>query len=177
LRQAGGESNQHPGALTLAPKRSEHAVAATFLFGRQRGVILLTQVPTSNGLVALVIASVIISLGLAPVFGLTSELIVGSAPPERAGAASGISETGAELGGALGLALLGSIGVAIEIGRRHEVLAVPARLQWRDRVELGQRDRRQARQRDDDGERAHRTPSAIGVTVRAGRSARSSAKP
>ena len=64
----------------------------------------------------LVIASVIISLGLAPVFGLTTELIVGSAPPERAGAASGISETGAELGGALGLALLGSIGVAIYRG-------------------------------------------------------------
>ena len=62
------------------------------------------------------IASVVISLGLAPVFGLTTELIVGSAPPERAGAASGISETGAELGGALGLALLGSIGVAIYRG-------------------------------------------------------------
>jgi DHA2 family multidrug resistance protein-like MFS transporter len=77
------------------------------------GLFLLTQVPTSDGLVPLVIASVIISLGLAPVFGLTTELIVGSAPPERAGAASGISETGAELGGALGLALLGSIGVAI----------------------------------------------------------------
>jgi MFS transporter, DHA2 family, multidrug resistance protein len=77
------------------------------------GLVLLTQVGTSNGLALLVIASVIISLGLAPVFGLTTELIVGSAPPERAGAASGISETGAELGGALGLALLGSIGVAI----------------------------------------------------------------
>ena len=75
--------------------------------------MLLTQVPTSNGVPLLVIASVIISLGLAPVFGLTTELIVGSAPPERSGAASGISETGAELGGALGLALLGSIGVAI----------------------------------------------------------------
>jgi MFS transporter, DHA2 family, multidrug resistance protein len=77
------------------------------------GLILLTQVPTSDGLLPLVTASVIISLGLAPVFGLTTELIVGSAPPERAGAASGISETGAELGGALGLALLGSIGVSI----------------------------------------------------------------
>jgi MFS transporter, DHA2 family, multidrug resistance protein len=80
------------------------------------GLIVLTQVPTTDGLVPLVIASVIISLGLAPVFGLTTELIVGSAPPERAGAASGISETGAELGGALGLALLGSIGAAIYRG-------------------------------------------------------------
>jgi DHA2 family multidrug resistance protein-like MFS transporter len=47
------------------------------------------------------------------VFTATTDLIVGSAPPERAGAASGISETGSELGGALGIAILGSIGVAI----------------------------------------------------------------
>ena len=39
--------------------------------------------------------------------------MIGSAPPERAGAASAISETGAELGGALGIAVLGSIGTAI----------------------------------------------------------------
>ena len=77
------------------------------------GLAVLTQVGGSNGLAAVVAASVIISLGLAPVFGLTTELIVGSAPPERAGAASGISETGAELGGALGISILGSIGVAI----------------------------------------------------------------
>jgi DHA2 family multidrug resistance protein-like MFS transporter len=77
------------------------------------GLVLLTLVPTENGLFPIVVASVIVSLGIAPVFGLTTELIVGSAPPERSGAASGISETGAELGGALGLALLGSIGVAI----------------------------------------------------------------
>lgn len=63
-----------------------------------------------------------ISLGLAPVFGLTTELIVGSAPPERAGAASGISETGAELGGALGIATLGSIGVVTYRGDLAERL-------------------------------------------------------
>src|SRR2546422_775736 len=42
-----------------------------------------------------------------------SDLIVGSAPVERAGAASAISETSSELGGALGIAVLGSIGVAV----------------------------------------------------------------
>ncbi|HZA21148.1 MAG TPA: MFS transporter, partial [Dehalococcoidia bacterium] len=77
------------------------------------GLALLTQVGGTNGLATVVAASVIISLALAPVFSLTTELIVGSAPPERAGAASGISETAAELGGALGIAVLGSIGVAI----------------------------------------------------------------
>jgi DHA2 family multidrug resistance protein-like MFS transporter len=90
------------------------------------GLAVLTQVGTSGDLVALVAASVIISLGLAPVFGLTTEMIVGSAPPERAGAASGISETGAELGGALGIAILGSIGVAIYRGNLADLpAAVP----------------------------------------------------
>ena len=39
--------------------------------------------------------------------------IIGAAPPERAGAASAISETCSEFGGALGIAILGSIGTAI----------------------------------------------------------------
>ncbi len=74
---------------------------------------MLTQLSPSNGLAVVVPASLVISLALAPVFNLTTELIVGSAPPEKAGAASGISETGAELGGAMGLAVLGSIGTAL----------------------------------------------------------------
>jgi DHA2 family multidrug resistance protein-like MFS transporter len=80
------------------------------------GLLILTQVGVTGGLLPLIASSVVISLGFGPVFGLTTELIVGSAPPERAGAASGISETGAELGGALGIAILGSIGVAIYRG-------------------------------------------------------------
>jgi MFS transporter, DHA2 family, multidrug resistance protein len=77
------------------------------------GLGLLTQVGVTSGLVPLITGSVIISLGLAPVFGVTTELIVGAAPPEQAGAASGISETASELGGALGIAILGSVGLAI----------------------------------------------------------------
>ncbi|MEJ7628968.1 MAG: MFS transporter [Nocardioidaceae bacterium] len=77
------------------------------------GLLLLSRVGTTDGLHMLVVASVVIAAGMGPVFGLTTELIVGSAPPERAGAASGISETGAELGGALGIAVLGSVGLAL----------------------------------------------------------------
>jgi DHA2 family multidrug resistance protein-like MFS transporter len=59
---------------------------------------------------------------------LATELAVGSAPPERAGAASGISETSAELGGALGIAILGSIGTAIYRSEMAEALpaGIPA---------------------------------------------------
>jgi MFS transporter, DHA2 family, multidrug resistance protein len=92
------------------------------------GLGVLTQVGGSSGLAAVVIGSIIISLGLAPVFSLTTDLIVGSAPPERAGAASGISETASELGGALGISVLGSIGVALYRARLGEALpaGVPA---------------------------------------------------
>lgn len=52
-------------------------------------------------------------MGISPVVILATDLIVGSAPVERAGAASAISETSSELGGALGIAIFGSIGTAI----------------------------------------------------------------
>lgn len=46
-------------------------------------------------------------------FTVATDTAVGTAPPERAGAASAISETSTELGGALGIAVLGSLGTAI----------------------------------------------------------------
>jgi DHA2 family multidrug resistance protein-like MFS transporter len=70
----------------------------------------------SADLILIAVASVIISLGLSPVITMATELIVSSAPQEKAGAASGISETSGELGGALGIALLGSLGTAIYRG-------------------------------------------------------------
>jgi DHA2 family multidrug resistance protein-like MFS transporter len=77
------------------------------------GFALLTQVDGRSGLVILVSGTVVFSLGLAPVFTLTNDTVIGTAPPERAGAASAISETSSELGGALGIAILGSIGAAL----------------------------------------------------------------
>jgi DHA2 family multidrug resistance protein-like MFS transporter len=77
------------------------------------GVALLTQVGAGDGPGLLVAGIVILSLGLAPLFTLAADLAIGSAPPERAGAASGISETSSELGGALGLAILGTVGTAV----------------------------------------------------------------
>jgi DHA2 family multidrug resistance protein-like MFS transporter len=68
------------------------------------------------GVGALVMSSVLYSLGMSPVFTLSTDIIVGSAPPERAGAAAALSETSSELGGALGIAVLGSIATAIYRG-------------------------------------------------------------
>lgn len=94
--------------------RPAYVMAAGFVIAGV-GMAILASITASspNGLALVVIASTVISIGLGPVFGLTTELIVGSAPPERAGAATGMSETGSEVGGALGLSILGTIGLAI----------------------------------------------------------------
>jgi DHA2 family multidrug resistance protein-like MFS transporter len=88
------------------------------------GFAVLTRMDKGPALTLLVIGSVIYSLGISPVVILATDLIVGSAPIERAGAASAISETSSELGGALGIAVLGSIGAAVYRGAMAG--AVPA---------------------------------------------------
>nr|WP_308282771.1 hypothetical protein [Pseudonocardia nigra] len=73
---------------------------------------LLTQAG-SEGLAVVVAGLTLFFLGGAPLLVLGTDLVVASAPPQRAGAASALSETAQEFGGALGLALLGSVAAAI----------------------------------------------------------------
>jgi MFS transporter, DHA2 family, multidrug resistance protein len=100
-----------------------YLMGAGFLVGAA-GFAMLTQVHRTSGVEVVILGSVIYSIGIAPVVILATDLIVGSAPVERAGAASAISETSSELGGALGIAVLGSIGTAVY--RRAMWDAVPA---------------------------------------------------
>ena len=87
------------------------------------GYFLLAALGTSTERLWLfALGTLTLSLGASPLFTLTNDIIIGSAPPERAGAASGISETCAELGGALGIAIFGSIGVAVYRGMLADVL-------------------------------------------------------
>ena len=90
------------------------------------GFAVFTQVDGTTGFATFAIASAIFSLGFAPLFTLTTDLVVGSAPPERAGAAAAISETSSEFGGAVGIAVFGSIGVAVY--RSMLAGAIPAAL-------------------------------------------------
>jgi DHA2 family multidrug resistance protein-like MFS transporter len=101
----------------LAPAVAERVRKGFVLAGSMAvaaaGLALLTLVSDGSGLAVLVAGSLVMGLGAGAIGTVATDLIVGTAPPERAGAASGISETGAELGGALGIALLGSIGTAV----------------------------------------------------------------
>jgi DHA2 family multidrug resistance protein-like MFS transporter len=78
------------------------------------GYAVLTQVgATEDDLWILVVGFLLFCSGLAPMGTLTTDLVMSDVPPERAGAASGISETSFEFGAALGVAVLGSIVSAV----------------------------------------------------------------
>jgi MFS transporter, DHA2 family, multidrug resistance protein len=100
----------------LAPRLAQRLapVAAAMGFG------LLTLVEGSRGLTMVIGGTVLMGLGLAPVFTIGNDMIISTAPPERAGAASAIAETASEFCGAFGIAVFGSIGVALY---RHSLAA------------------------------------------------------
>jgi DHA2 family multidrug resistance protein-like MFS transporter len=77
------------------------------------GFLLLSQVTNGTSTVIAVTGLAATSLGIAPILVLGTDLVLGSAPPHMAGSASSLSETSSELGIALGVAVLGSIGTAI----------------------------------------------------------------
>jgi MFS transporter, DHA2 family, multidrug resistance protein len=80
------------------------------------GLIVLAQLKEGSSLALLVTGTSLLGLGVGPVGTLGTDIVVDAAPPERAGAASALSETATELGGALGIAVLGSIGTAVYRG-------------------------------------------------------------
>jgi DHA2 family multidrug resistance protein-like MFS transporter len=81
------------------------------------GFILLALVDDVAAPLAMLVAgSIVFSVGLTPVVTLTTDIVLTAAPPERAGAASALSETSSEFGGALGIAVMGSIVTAIYRG-------------------------------------------------------------
>lgn len=77
------------------------------------GMFILSRLDGSSDMTLVVLGQVIMSLGFGPTVILGLDMIVGAAPPERAGAASAISETSQEFGFAVGVAILGSIGAAV----------------------------------------------------------------
>lgn len=80
------------------------------------GYLMLTQVDSAGGLPLLIAGFIVLYPAVNPAMALTTDLVVGSVPPQKAGAASGLSTTANDLGISLGIALIGSIGVAVYRG-------------------------------------------------------------
>ncbi|MGW1037053.1 MFS transporter [Streptomyces antibioticus] len=99
-----------------------HVVTAGFAIAAA-GYALLALAGTDSMWLVLAACGVLAS-GIVMVISQMTDLALGTVPAERAGSASSLLETGTEFGGALGMAVLGSIGTAIY---RHEMpAAAPA---------------------------------------------------
>ena len=77
------------------------------------GFAVMTQVQVHSPLAVVLAGATTLAFGIGMIVALLTDMIIGTAPAERAGAAAALSETGSEIGGALGVALLGSIGAAV----------------------------------------------------------------
>ncbi|MEU1184976.1 MFS transporter [Streptomyces sp. NPDC005820] len=107
-----------PLATALVQKGVNRAYVVTAGFAiAAAGYALLALAGTDSMWLVLAACGVLAS-GIVMVISQMTDLAMGAAPAERAGSASSLLETGAEFGGALGMAVLGSIGTAIY---RHEI--------------------------------------------------------
>ncbi|WP_214405441.1 MFS transporter, partial [Pseudonocardia lacus] len=109
---AAGPARERPGALLVVGL----LVAAA-------GFAVLTALRPGAGLLPFVAGYTTLAFGAGVVGTLANALVLGSAPAQRAGAAAGLSETAVELGGALGIAVLGSAATA---GYRSALSGSPA---------------------------------------------------
>lgn len=97
----------------LAARAKPGVVIASGLAVAAAGFGVLTQIHPSSGPAWVLAGLSLIYVGMSPPSLLVTDLILTSVPRDRAGMASALSESSHELGGALGIALLGSLGAVV----------------------------------------------------------------
>src|SRR5699024_9906233 len=100
-------------AAAAAARWGDRTVLAVSMAATAAGALLLVGLDTDGHAWLFATGFTIIGLGSGVGLTLTSALILAAVRPEKAGAASGMSETSYELGLAAGVAVLGSVLLAI----------------------------------------------------------------
>ena len=77
------------------------------------GVLIVSMVPTSNGYPVLLAGIIVLAFGMGCVMAPATESVMGSLPREKAGVGSAMNDTTRQMGGALGVAVIGSILAAV----------------------------------------------------------------
>ena len=97
----------------LARRIPHRGLITTGLLVAALGFLCIGQVTADGSLLPLLVGMTVMSAGMMPMMVLGTDLVIGSVPPNKAGTASATSETAAELGLAMGIAVIGSIGAAV----------------------------------------------------------------
>src|SRR6185437_1753120 len=77
------------------------------------GLAVMAYGVNLHSLALVVFGNTLLAIGMSPVSAINSYLVVSAAPQEQSGSASALSETAVEFGGALGIALLGSLATVL----------------------------------------------------------------
>ena len=88
--------------------RPEVLVPSALVFSLA-GYLVVAFTTHAHGVAPLIVAFVLLGIGIGAAETVSNELILAAAPPEKAGAASAVSETAYELGAVLGTTILGGI--------------------------------------------------------------------
>ncbi|MFD5214664.1 MFS transporter [Microbacterium sp. NPDC058345] len=95
--------------VPISRRVAPHRLVPSALVFSLIGYLLVAFSSRDHGLLPLVVAFVVLGIGIGAAETISNELILSSAPPEKAGAASAVSETAYELGAVLGTAILGGL--------------------------------------------------------------------
>ncbi len=94
---------------TLVRHLGQGRTLALALASAALGLVGLALAESHSSFLPLALALVLIGAGIGAAFAVSTDAVLSAVPPARAGAASAISETGLELGAALGIAILGTV--------------------------------------------------------------------
>ncbi|MFD0005694.1 MFS transporter [Streptomyces sp. NPDC127178] len=109
-----------PIATQLVQRGVNRAYVVTAGFAISAAGFALLALAGTDSLWLVLSSCAVLAVGGVMVMSQIMDLAMGTAPVERAGSASSLMETAGEFGGAMGMAVLGSIGTAVY---RHEIPA------------------------------------------------------
>jgi EmrB/QacA subfamily drug resistance transporter len=111
-----------PLAARLAARWGTKVVVSTGMVLLAGGLAMASTSSLSTTYSFLLAASLIVATGMGLAMAPATESIMGSLPPAQAGVGSAVNDTTRELGGAVGVAVLGSVASSLFASHMHSVL-------------------------------------------------------
>ena len=112
-----------PQSAKLAARFGSKVVVGAGLATVAGGMLLILRLSTTSGYGAVLASLVVVAAGMGLTMAPATESIMGSLPPAQAGVGSAVNDTTREIGGALGVAVLGSVLSSVFGSRMVDALA------------------------------------------------------
>jgi hypothetical protein len=98
-----------PMSARLVERLGTKVVLGTGLLVVSLSLLLLADLGTDSSTLNVILVTMVMAVGMANVMAPATESVMGSLPREKAGVGSAVNDTTRQMGGAVGVALLGSL--------------------------------------------------------------------